>query len=297
MLRTPHSGIALALSVAFLSAPHTSRAQVDTALIPRILGDELSHPFEIDEEKSKKMLDSMSNSATKRLDQNNQAWNASAPKWKAVYDRVHADLELEMPSIREAVKSEAQKQQQDGEADIAARLSQSDVDAILAYYTTPEGQRYQEFAQRVDKIMSSGMGNLASLRATSNEQHSATKPTPEQTTRYTRLLTLSRPYQSIVAASQAQKDPSGYGGVIGFGMGLAIRKSQQELEALDNEYAADLTNFEAFTKTDAEQHLFAAMGQAMLRMGKDTSLVGFFQAVEQKHESDWTALYLAQGPP
>lgn len=297
MLRALHPEIVPSVIVALLLVPHTSGAQVDTALIQRILGEELSHPREIDDEKSKKLLDAMSNSATKLLDQNNKDWNASSPKWKAVYDRVHADLELEMPSIRANVSNQTQKLQRDGKANIAAHLSQYDVDAILAFYGTPEGQRYQEFARRVDQITSFGVANPASLGAADNGRQSVDRPTPEQTSQYIKMLMLSRPYQSVVAASQAQQNPSGYGDLIGFGMGLTIRRNQQDLEALDKEYAADLTNFEAFTKTDAAQHLFAAIGDSMLRIAKESSLVGFFRAVGQKHESEWKALYLAQINP
>ena len=295
MLSAPHFRSTLSLILALLFVPHTSWAEVDTAVVAKILGEELSLSPEIDDEKSKKMLDTMSNSAAKLLDQNNKDWNASSPKWKTVYDRVHADLESEMPSILAAGKSQAQELLRACEADIASHLSQSDVDAILAYYGTPEGQRYQEFIRRVDKIMNLGAASFTNL---GNERPAATKLTPEQTKQYVRMLMLSRLFQSILASSQIAKSPvqdtSGYGDYLGFAMGLAANKSQDELEALDKEYAGDLTGFEAFTKTDAAQHLFAAMGQAMLRTAKINPLADSFKAVFQKHESEWKALYLAQ---
>ena len=178
MLSAPHSRRTLLLILALLLVPHTSWAQVDTALVAKILGEELSRPPEIDDEKSKRMLDSLSNSATKLLDQNNKDWNAASPKWKAIYDRVHADLGSEMPTIRAAVKDQSQKALQAYERDIAAHISQADAEAILAYYATPDGQRYQEFTRSVDKIVSVGATNFASPGAADNERQAAAKLRP-----------------------------------------------------------------------------------------------------------------------
>jgi hypothetical protein len=297
MHRAPRFEIVLSLIAAVLSVPHASWSQVDAAVIPKLLGDQLSHPADLDDAKSKKLLDVISNAATKSLDQNNKDWNASSPKWQVVYDRVHADLESEMPTIREELESQTHKLQKDGEAEIAAHLSQSDVDAILAFYGTPEGQRYQEFAPKADRILTLGMRNLASLGTPGSGQQAAAQATREQSTQYIKMLMLSHTYLSIVAASQAQEDPTGYAGVVGFGIGVAVRDNPQELEALDKKYAADLTSFEAFTKTDAAQHLWMATGQTMLRMAKDNSLTSIFTTAVQRHESDWKALYLAQAKP
>jgi hypothetical protein len=292
MLRALHSGKTLRLIMALLLVPHTSWAQVDTAVVAKILGgEELSRPPEMDDAANKKMLDIISSSATKLLDQDNKDWNASSPRWKTVYDRVHADLEPEMPSILAAIRSNGQRMQQAYEADIAAHLSQSDVDAILAYYGAPQGQRYQEFMRAVDKII-----GAANFVITDDERQAATKLTPEQRQQYVRMLMLSRLCQPVIALSQIRRDPSGGGG-IGFLMGPAIVHRQKELEALDKEYGGDLAGFETFTKTDAAQHFFAAMGQAMEHRTQFDSIADSFKTVEQKHESEWKALYLAQSNP
>ena len=293
MLRALSCAKNLPLIMALLLVPQTSWAQVDTALVAKILGgEELFHP-EMDDEKSKKLLDNMTNSATKLLDQNNKDWNAASPKWKAIYDRVHADLGSEMPTIRAAVKDQSQKALQAYERDIAAHISQADAEAILAYYATPDGQRYQEFTRSVDKIVSVGATNFASPGAADNERQAAAKLTDQQIQRYLRLLMLSRLYQSVATLSQTSHDPSAGGG-IGFLLGPAIFKNYQELEALDEKYAGDFASFEAFTKTGAAQHFFVAMGQAMPLLTQGNSVADSIKAVEQKHESEWKALYLAQ---
>jgi len=244
----------------------------------------------MDDATSKKLLDVMSNSATKLVDQDNKDWNASSPRWKTVYDRVHADLESEMPSILAAIKSNGPKMQRAYEADIAAHLSQSDVDAILAYYGAPQGQRYQEFMRAVDRIIGS-----ANFVFTDDERQAATKLPLEQNKQYVRMLMLSRLFQPVVAMSQARHDPSGGG--VGFLMVPAIIKRQKELEALDKEYDGDLVSFETFTKTDAAQHLFVAMGEAMQHRTQFDAIADSFKAAGQKHESEWKALYLAQSNP
>jgi len=292
MLSAPHFRSTLSLILALLFVPHTSWAEVDTAVVAKILGEELSRVPDIDDEKSKQMLNSLSNSATKLLDQNNKDWNPSSPKWKAIYDRVHADLESEMPSIRAAVTDQSRNRLQAYEANIAAHISQVDADAILAYYATPEGQRYQEFTGSVDKIVSVGAANFASPSAADKRQAVA-KLTDQQIQRYLRMLMLSRLYQAVATLSQTSHDPSAGGG-IGFLLGPAIFKNYQELEALDEKYAGDFASFDAFTKTDAAQHFFAAMGRAMPLLSEGNSVADSINAVEQKHESEWKALYLAQ---
>ena len=107
---------------------------------------------------------------------------------------------------------------------------------------------------------------------------------------------LSRLCQTVIDLAQTRHDPSGGGG-IGFLMAPAIIKRQKELEALDKEYDGDLASFEIFTKTDAAQHLFVAMGEAMQHRTQFDSIADSFKAPEQKHESEWKALYLAQSNP
>jgi len=311
MIRTAGLLTLYLIILVLLTAPHTAWAGVDTTLVAKILGgEELSYPTEMGDENSKRLLDTMANAATKLLDQTNKDWNASSPQWKTIYGRVHADIDSEMPSIVAVIKN-ALKMQQAYETDIASHLSQSDVDAILAYYRTPGGQRYQEFMRRADKIVplspddqvravldpmsAAGVPSLFSKEA----QQTATKPTPDEMSQYVRMLALSRMFQHTMALSQiaeaAHQDTTGYGGV-GFIMGLAIKWNQQELEALDKEYAGDLAGFEAFTKTDAAQRFFAATGQAMPHLAEKNPLADSMVAV-LKHEGEWKALYLAQKKP
>src|SRR5579872_6467484 len=100
MFRLPNSLKIFLLMIACLAPQKIWAEQVDTASITKILGTEnLLHPDVMDDEVRKKLLDSLANSETILLDPNNRDWKASSPKWKPIYDRIHADLEQEMPSI------------------------------------------------------------------------------------------------------------------------------------------------------------------------------------------------------
>lgn len=303
MVRLPNPLKILLLMIACLAPQKILAEQVDTASIRKILGTEnLPHPDPMDDETSKKQLDSIANYETTRLAPGNQNWNVSSLKWKPVYDRIRADLESELLTSIAARQANPLKMGQYYEADIASHLSQSDVDSILTYYSTPEGQRYQDFIRKIDEIWHSGVG---SLRAKEDVQSTAAQPAdlqstavelaPEQMKQYGRMLLLSHPAQSTMAqvriAEAAGGDTSG-STVIGICAIEAINKSPQELEALSREYGNDLSGFEAFSGTGAAQHFFVAMEQATMHFIK--TLSDSIKAVEQKHASEWKALYLAQ---
>lgn len=273
-------------------APQKIRAeQVDTASINKILETEiLPPPYPMDNETTKKRLDSIANSETRNLDQNNKNWNVSSPKWKPVFDRIRADLEWELPNFITALQANPLKMQQDYVADIASHLSQSDVASILAYYSTPEGQRYQDFIRKIDKIMLSGVGVVLA-------KETAAWPAPEQAKQYGRMLTLSHLAQREMAQVQIAKaeggDTSGSTAIAILAV-AAIKKSPQELEVLNGKYGNDLSGFEAFSGTGAAQHFFAAMEQVWSHYLKTDPFADLIKAVEQKYASEWKALYLAQ---
>jgi TonB family protein len=291
--------LAMLLFLVACLAPQRIRAeQVDTALIRKILGTEnLPHTDQMDDETSREMLDRIANYETRNLDPGNREWTVSSSKWKAVYDRIHADLESELPNT--TLQTNDLKRQQDYEDDIASHLSQSDVDSILAYYSTPEGQRYQGFKRRIDEIMAAG---VASSLAKEDVQSTAAWPAPEQAKQYARMLVLSHAAESIMAQVQIAEAAGGdtsASTVLHIYVAGAIKKSPQELGTLSREYENDLSGFEAFSKTAAAQHLFTAMAHAMFDSAKKNPLADSIIGVEQKHAGEWKAFYLAQvgGPP
>ena len=300
MLRLPPLKILL-LIIACLAPQKIWPEQVDTASIRKILVREnrphpdpenLPHSDPMDDEISKKVLDRIADSETMRLGQNNENWNVSSPKWKPVYDRVHADLESELPNTGISPLARALKTQQDYEDDLASHLSQSDVDSILTYYSTPEGQRYQDFIQRINKIIT-----FSRVRSSQDAQSTAAKLTPEQTKQYARMLMLSHLAEFVMARVQIAQatggDTSG-STVLRIFMVEAINKSPRELEVLNRDYGNDLSGFEAFSGTEAARHFFVSMEQAWSHVLQNGPFSASIKAVAQKHASEWKALYLAQ---
>lgn len=207
MLRFPNPLKVLLLMIACLLAQKIWAKQVDTASINKILGTEnLPHPDPMDDATTKRVLDTTANSETRNLDPFNQNWNASSPEWKPVFDHIRADLESELPNSIAALQANPLKMQQDYEADIASHLAQSDVDSILTYYGTSEGQRYQDFIRKIDKIMSAGVG---SIFAKEEAQSAAAWPAPEQAKQYARMLVLSHLAQPTMAQVQIAEAAGG----------------------------------------------------------------------------------------
>lgn len=289
-----YTGVILLASFAVSAAVAPAWADsIDPTSIATILGEkEPSAPAPADPG-NKKLIQGLANVATKSLDANNQDWTPSNAKWKIVYNRVHADFVKEMPETGSASEMNGSIAQS-YEKDIAAHMTQADVDAILTFYKTPQGQRYQDFLQRIDKIMGDGISHVGAPTT-------AEAPTPEDVERYSKMLALSRVYQSMNAMMSNRPgqshDASGYG-PIGLALGIIVRKSQPELAAIYKDYAADLPAFEIFNETDAPQHLFAAMGVAIPNMIRNANPAAKALAmVEAKHRKEWQDFYQRQTAP
>jgi len=92
--------------------------------------------------------------AAHQYEPTNKDWNAANPHWQTVYARIRADFETDSSEMITAVNSANRAQTY--EADVASQLSQADVDAIIAYYNSAEGARYEDFMRRIDHQMASG---------------------------------------------------------------------------------------------------------------------------------------------
>jgi hypothetical protein len=154
-------------TIFIINTPHTttfsSAVKIDPVSIDRILGNEnLPHPDELDADKYNKILDQIANSETNLLDTNNKEWNSSNPKWKPIFDRIRTDLESVIPPI--TLNVELTNIEHNYKLDITSQLSKSDVDSILAYYDSPQGQRYQDFIHRIDLEMNSGVVSLVAKK-------------------------------------------------------------------------------------------------------------------------------------
>jgi hypothetical protein len=289
MLRRWHMGLWLISACGAL--PLSRAADVDVAAVRRIVaGDELPEQRLQEPERIRNMLDSVARDETQRLGSTD--WTPSHPKWAPLYHQVRSDLEAEQPAIVASLEA-VQGATDHWLAAIASGLSPQDLKAILAYYDSAEGQRYEQFIRRVDALMVQGLaskpGDASSPPDTLSQQ---------QQHDYTEMLMLSRTFLTALAftsaAQAAHQDTSGFGAMAAL-VGMALRFHQPEVAAVFAEYRDELPAFSAFEKTPAAQNLFKAMGQAWeltLQLGKPFSAA--LESIRNKYRDRWMAAYAAQ---
>jgi len=246
---------------------------------------------------------------TRQLGAGVRDWNAENPKWKPVYDHIRTDLENDLPTLP-AADAAAYAEYRRCEAgkcytqDIASNLQPADIDAILAYFDTPEGKRFQTFQQQIDSIYISGLHPLKQRSLPQTAANSSNKgqdsqansfPTsPEQMQRYLRMLNLSILVQSTKAIAGAahsdKQDPSDNG--LLFFMAAAMGRNKTKLEELDLQYRNDLPGFGAFNESDASQHFIEAMGKADAKEFRRImfALKGL-QDIVNTHQQEWKDLF------
>jgi hypothetical protein len=243
-----------------------------------------------------KLLDEIASSATRQLGQGNSVWNKSSPKWRAVFNRVRADIEEDKPAVTSGVQSENAARTRSYIRDIASEMHRADVSEILSYVDSPQGKRYTAFLGSMDVIMASGMTavvrkdiDIASSTVTAN------KLSPEQRKQCLRLIQLSRVFQYMIAMKQINASDDGV--VLHIFVLAAIAKNMDGLDSLYRTYANDLPEFEAFNKTEPCQHLFRALAIASGNTVKRPIISPFSAPVAlemKRHGAEWKALYAAE---
>jgi hypothetical protein len=239
-------------------------------------------------------------------------WDEKNPKWKPIYDHIRADLEEDLPTLPAAAAA-AYAEDRRCEAgkcyaqDIASNLQPADVDAILAYFDTPEGKRFQAFQQQIGSMYVTGLLSLVphSLPQTAadhpnnrqDSQAGSIPPTSEQIQRCLRMLRLSILVQStkamIESARSGKQDTSD--DVSMFFLGAAVARNKTKLEQLDLQYRNDLPGFEAFSETNASRHFIEAMRRAHAKsVSRTMSTLEGLQGIAKKHLLEWRALFKAE---
>jgi hypothetical protein len=250
---------------------------------------------------------------TRRLGMGDKNWDEKNPKWKPIRDRIRADLEKDLPTLPAAAAAAYAEWERCEAAkcyaqDIASNLQPTDVEAILAYFDTPEGKRFQTFQQEIGSIYGAGIVSFMPPRLQqtaamhpNNGQDSQAKsipPSAEQMQRFLRMLKLSILFQSTKAATEVGKsgkqDSSG-GEVFALFMAAAINKNKAKLEELDLQYRNDLAGFEVFSETDASRHFIEALAKADAKSdSRMKSALEVLQGIANKHQQEWRVLLKAE---
>lgn len=239
---------------------------------------------------------------TLRLGQGKPVWNPRHPGWKAVYDRVRADIETERPAIVRAADAEKGRnaaREQEYLQTIASALSATDVRAILDYVDSAQGLRYQGFMQRIDGAIAGGMASSLGFAAPPTDSAPAPEADSAKWQSFVEMIMMSHPYQAIIASPARAQDRSGMG-ALGTMAAAAIASRHAELDAILSEYSAELAGFKAFQKTPPAQSLFRAMGRAAEQSAQrsiEKPPPDVFGPARRKYAEEWRAAYRAQVAP
>ena len=261
------------------------------------------------------LLSVVANAQTRQLSAGTgiKDWDKKNPKWKPIYDHIRADIEKDLPNLpADAAAAYAESSRcENGKCyvqEIASNLQPADVDAILAYFDTPEGKRFQAFQQQISSIVTSGLLSLVppSLGLTEAKkliigQDSQAESTPlsaEQSHSFLRMLLLSILFQSTKATAltgkSGKQDVQDDGLVFSLELGAAMNMNKTKLADLDLQYRNDLPSFETFTEADASRHFIEAMGIAGAKSASRTRLaLAGLQGIANKHQQEWRVLFKA----
>jgi hypothetical protein len=275
----------------------TAAASADLVTVRQALGyDDSSAPTPLTGNHPR-LLDAIANAATLRLGQGDPQWKPANPLWPSVYTRVRADLEPEAAQIEADLTAASQQVLDRLVSAVAAEVSQPDIDAILAYYGSAEGQRYQALMHQLDLLVAGGF-----LPPPGYDRKTAPPPLPEdQQKAILGMMMLSRQMQAASGASEVgaamHADTSGLGGVAFMAAG-ALNFHQTAASSLYSQYAPDLAAFEAFERTAAAHSLFRALGRALFLSKPPplgpSILDAAVKGAEQRHGRDWQSYYRAE---
>jgi len=240
-------------------------------------------------------------------------WDKMNPKWKPLHDHIRADLEKDLPTLPAAAaaayaeygRCEAGKC---FEQDVASNLQPTDVDAILAYFDTPEGKRFQAFQQQIGAIYLSGVVSLTqhslqqiAAKRPNNGQDSQAESLPtsaEQKLRFMKMLMLSIFFQSTKAGIDSKfpgSQDASRDEVFGFYLVAAMNRNETKLNELDLQYRNDLPGFETFTESNASRHLIESMAKANAKsVNRTMSALEGLEGIANRRLQEWKALFKAE---
>lgn len=238
---------------------------------------------------------------TQRLGQNKTDWNPGNPRWQPVFDRIMADLGAELDPFKGPMGPQSPRWKQRYLTEVAGHLAVEDVATILAYYGTPEGQRYEAFMRRNDKLMGRGVPIFLDP---SRMPHQGEPPAGLQERDAMLMLEMFSVCHPLLAAEAArtrstflapqanQRPPEGFE-TLGYLAYVPVSVDPAEAVAIFGEYRNDLQTFAAFQKTNAAQDLVNAMAAAIITFPPPAAsdYAQVMAAIRRKHEAQWQALY------
>lgn len=284
----------------FPYSPLASAAPADPAQVENIMRmengeiDSKGEPIvaikaDSDSDFAKKQIDAVAKSETLIQSVENNGWNDSNPQWAFVFHHIRADVDKSDSQILDAEKNFTHSLS----TEVASHLDQSDVNTILDYFRSSSGRAYLGFTKKIDflfnDVTESLMGNLPSFPSEPRiPEKPYGKPSSDRTRNLERMVLLSRAF--IIVSGTLSADDPGYSSFLPFANKVVALKDP-ELDSLYLKYGDNLSDFEAFTKTDAAKHYYKALSDAVKALGTPTNpLVDILKTFE-KHRDEWYMLY------
>lgn len=263
------------------AAPATPATPPDALQIERLLASQQLRPAPVGT--AQPPMDAASEISNcvleniRRVDPSNPNWNESDPRWKVMRQAIASDCARRRAYRIKRVEPALQRMYRDALANsYAHHLSRRDADALLGFYATQTGRRFQAFQTRLTAIE---FNTMQALQVQSHRDRSdgatpsppPTAPPPDVMKLRTAILLMSR--QTLLML-QWQRDASRTGGDAGAGavaplvMNLAATREGDAIDRIREEFASDLPAFSAFLSSPAEKNEIRALADAQLSFGK-----------------------------
>jgi hypothetical protein len=198
--------------------------------------------------------------ATKELDDQNQGWNSSNPKWEQMYSLIKHDIAAATGQLA----SQAQMKSDETQRVYVRNIAPKDLDALLAYYESPLGQRDARFSRSLDEIVAEGSMAFAPKLLDVGGNISA-MPHTEARPEHARLIRLSSGMVEQRHKYEQTKNTSGLDVLAAMEGAISVREGER-LNALLQEYRNDIDSFEDFRKSpvgNADAHALEETGKAI----------------------------------
>ena len=202
------------------------------------------------------------------------AWNHTHPRWSAVSALIrrnlHADAQEALVDPEAAVARSAQQALMDG-------VVGEDLDAALAFFRSTTGRHFLELQ---DALIDLG------IEVGLEQDTQAARPSVENFDARRRVLEMWLP----IVFMRAMYGPNFADRAIDSAYQKYSRLRGAQLDALAERFAADLPQFEQFTRSASFHRIMDAQKEA----GRQTpapNLATFFATEAKRHASEWHAAY------
>jgi hypothetical protein len=222
----------------------------------------------------------------KALDPDNGKWTPANARWHAVPEFVKADLRLDVQSALRVLTAQVARVTAH---EYAMRASDSDMDAISTFLTTPDGTRYVELQNEIRPLLYSALDSLQA-------QEPMPEDTPSEVALHRRKQLLSMALEARVVKDGDGPSTSELRTGSATVLENAARREGATVDELYAEYEAFLGPLQTFTDSTTAKNFFIAIEPALrTEMAlSSTATTDFAEQEFGRYVQRWRAVY---GPP